>query len=386
MHLPWEDGVSSATLLYVASYAGNITTLNLTLHSNTSGSLHAVSSTDGCAPNPSWLTLDRANSTLYCLDEGLNVHKGTLSSYKTSEDGTLARLDKVDTIWGPVYGAIYGSGGRGLALAEYLGSSVTSYSIADPAALALVQAETFHLPHPGVDPVRQDAAHPHEALVDPTGQFLVVPDLGSDLVRIFSIDSDTLKWTELDPLVAVPGSGPRHGAFLVTANKTFYFLVTELSSTLTTYEVQYNSNKTLTFHAVYNTTTHGGPSAPPGASGAEIHISPDSRFLIVSSRAEGTLSIPNFDRKNGTKIPSDPLFNFEIDPETGALHLIQTFPAGGMIPRQFSINKAGTLLAVGLQQDGRVVVISRDPASGWLTSFVGSADVEGQITCALFDE
>lgn len=112
---------TSASLLYVSSYAGTITTFNLslaTLDHATEASLQVVASTTGCAPNPSWLTLDYPNSTVYCLDEGLSSRNGTLSSYRTTDNGTLVQLDKVDTIVGPVSAAIYGTENRGLVLAQ----------------------------------------------------------------------------------------------------------------------------------------------------------------------------------------------------------------------------------------------------------------------------
>lgn len=111
---------SSATLLYVTSYAGTLTTLNLTLPASnaSTGSLQAIASNNGCATSPSWLTLDHPKSVLYCLDEGLDRPNGTLSSYRTSANGTLVQLDKVDTLSGPVSAVIYGDGGKGLALAE----------------------------------------------------------------------------------------------------------------------------------------------------------------------------------------------------------------------------------------------------------------------------
>lgn len=115
-------------------------------------------------------------------------------------------------------------------------------------------------------------------------------------------------------------------------------------------------------------------------------VKPDHKFLVVSSRGEGELTIPNFDPNNCTEIPSDPIMTFTIDHDTGALDLIQTFPAGGMIPRHFSLNKAGTLAAVGLQGDGRVVIIDRDVETGKLKDIIAHADVEGEVTCAIFDE
>jgi 6-phosphogluconolactonase (cycloisomerase 2 family) len=96
--------------------------------------------------------------------------------------------------------------------------------------------------------------------------------------------------------------------------------------------------------------------------------------------------IPNFDSANSTQIPSDPLVTYSIDYDTGKLTLVNRAPAGGTVPRQFSINKAGTLVAVGLQGDGRVVVLQRDPATGMLGNIIAHADIAGQVNCAIFDE
>lgn len=112
--------LTSATSLFVSSYAGNITTLSLT-EINGSYSLDPIFYNDSCAPNPSWLTLDPNHGTLYCLDEGLEVTNGTLSSFTINRDGSLNLVEKIDTINGPVSGVIYGdpaSGKRAIALAH----------------------------------------------------------------------------------------------------------------------------------------------------------------------------------------------------------------------------------------------------------------------------
>ena len=85
-------------------------------------------------------------------------------------------------------------------------------------------------------------------------------------------------------------------------------------------------------------------------------------------------------------VDSDSLITFAIDPLTGALAFLQKFPAGGMIPRHFSMNKAGTLVAVALQRDGRVVIIRRDCATGQLSEILASVDIEGQVTTVIFAE
>lgn len=109
---------SSATMLYVASYAGTVTTLNLTTTPSGQPSLESVASSTGCAPNPSWLTLDKATSTLYCLNEGLDTRNGSLASLQTLPNGDLTLRSTTTTPSGPVSGVVYGSDGSGIALAE----------------------------------------------------------------------------------------------------------------------------------------------------------------------------------------------------------------------------------------------------------------------------
>lgn len=96
--------------------------------------------------------------------------------------------------------------------------------------------------------------------------------------------------------------------------------------------------------------------------------------------------ITNFDTTNSTKIPSDAIATFAIDQHTGHLDFKQLFPSGGMVPRQFSVNKAGDQVAVGLQSDGRVVVISRDVKTGLLKDFIANISIAGEVVCVIYDE
>lgn len=154
------------------------------------------------------------------------------------------------------------------------GSALSSYSISDPHAIRELQSETYKLVHPGPNPVRQDIPHPHDAVLDPTGHFILVPDLGADLVRVYAVDNDSLTWTEVTPLTVVPGSGPRHVAFLVAKEKTFMYILTELSNRIIGYEITYNKGNTLGFTEISQIGTHGkDKSVPKGAFSSEILIS-----------------------------------------------------------------------------------------------------------------
>ncbi|KAI1015112.1 hypothetical protein LB503_003933 [Fusarium chuoi] len=333
-----------------------------------------VASYNGCAGSPSWLTLDWYNGVLYCTDEGLKDGKhGSLASFATHENGTLTLLAKTSTVFGPVSAVMYGEWDYGLAVAHYGGSAFTTWDIQDPANLTSLNVQQFSLPEPGPDPSRQEASHPHAAVVDPSKRFILVPDLGADMIHIYGVGFGDL------------GLGPRHIAFVVKETKTFMYLVNELANTIIGYEVVYGGDF-IRLKEIWNSGIHGeGKDVPQGAAAAEIVVSPDREFLIVSSRNESTLQAPDFDTSNGT-IASDPLVSFKIDSETGHLTLQQDIPCGGRFPRHFSINKAGTLVAVALQSDSRVVIIERDAETGILGDFIAHAELEGEVTAVVFSE
>lgn len=65
---------------------------------------------------------------------------------------------------------------------------------------------------------------------------------------------------------------------------------------------------------------------------------------------------------------------------------MQEFAAGGSGPRHFSLNADGSLAAVALQADGRVVIIKRDVKTGKFEKYLAFADIEGELTAAIFRE
>ena len=110
-----------ATNLYVSTYDDTITTLSLTTSNQNSSnfSLQPIA-TAACSPNPSWLTFDAQDRTLYCIGEGLTTTNGSLTTFSALENGTLVKTSEQDTISGGVSGVIYNIDGqeKGLALAH----------------------------------------------------------------------------------------------------------------------------------------------------------------------------------------------------------------------------------------------------------------------------
>ena len=113
---------------------------------------------------------------------------------------------------------------------------------------------------------------------------------------------------------------------------------------------------------------------------------PNHKYLLTSARNATLFEIPNFDPHNKTLIASDTLQSWKINPKSGVLEFKQLAPAGGSYPRQFSVNKNGTLAAVGLQYSSRVVIIERNVRDGTFGKFVAEVDVPGQVTSVIWDE
>lgn len=387
------SATASATNLFVSSYSGDVTTFSLA-ESEGTYSLNATSSNPNCGPSPAWLTLDAPRGTIYCLNEGLTTPNGSMSTFTINRDGSLKHVQNSTTISGPVSGVIYGdaAGDRNIALAHYTGSSLTTYSLSSGGRFEEDESFTFTLSESGPVPDRQDAPHPHEAVLDPTGQYILVPDLGADLIRVYAIDPETNSLSAKSPLGAPAGSGPRHVAFhlpydTVSEDATTYlYLATELGSEIISYAVSYLPNNgglnvtTVQEQNALGQLAHDRINAPAG-----ITLSPDNRFLLLSNRNSSIFSLPNEDSSNSTAVPSDSITTFSVS-ESGKLSFVQAWPTHGMFPRHFSLNTAGNLVAVTNQNSGNLVVLRRDVATGLIGDVIAEADVEGEVTSVVWGE
>ena len=81
---------------------------------------------------------------------------------------------------------------------------------------------------------------------------------------------------------------------------------------------------------------------------ADIHLSPDEKYLYISNRGHNSLAI------------------YEVDPATGMLSLKGHHPTGGKTPRNFYIDRTGTFVLVANQNSNQIRVLRRDVSTGLL--------------------
>lgn len=129
------------------------------------------------------------------------------------------------------------------------------YTAQDFTSLDSLQVIKFPFSTPGPDPI-QTQPRPHQIIIDPTGQYLLVSDLGSDLIRIFKIYNNN----GLEPQIVLqqniclrPGSTPRHGAFATFGRQTYFFLVNQNINTLTAFSVEYRRDGMMRFEELAET-------------------------------------------------------------------------------------------------------------------------------------
>ncbi|KAF2196587.1 putative isomerase YbhE [Delitschia confertaspora ATCC 74209] len=372
---------ASAATLFAASYAGTVTTLDLR-----DSSLEPISVSKDCGYAPSWLTKESPNfqrPVLYCVDEDKSLN--TLS---IARDGSLKKIDSRLTVPGAVSSQFYNSGTKSaVAVASYGGSGITTFLRTVDGKLTPLQNITFETA-PGPRP-EQDKSHVHQAIIDPSKKFLLFPDLGADLVRIYSFDKATSLLKEESPIKSDLASGPRHAVFWSPSTRAgaplYLFVIHELANFIRSYSVSYPAAGGMAFTKIQDITLFPGNTIAEGARAAEILVSPDNRFILASNRNSTLYNLPNPDSKNSTTIPSDSITSFKPSAD-GKLAFLQIAPSGGKFPRHFSLNKAGDKVAVANQNSEQVTVWKRDVRSGRLGDRVAVTGPMGLVTMVIWNE
>ncbi|KAF9735649.1 hypothetical protein PMIN06_008575 [Paraphaeosphaeria minitans] len=373
---------ASAAKLLVGGYGptsatnanGYIDTLDYT-----NGALKKISENTEAGAQPAWIDLGLKGKALV-IDESWNTpDSSSLHTFALNADGTVNHTAVVSIPrGGPVSTQLYNAN-KNLAIAHYGGHGLTTFSNVN-GAFTLLQNIGYENRTTGPKPQQQDGSHVHHSVLDPTGQYLLFPDLGLDATHIFCIDSTTGKLVEHADLKAPTGYGPRHATFWTSGRKTFLFVIHELVSKIISYQVHYAPAGGLTFTTVDEQSTYGpavDPATTQYGAAAELALSPDARFLLASNRNVTLAQVPNVDPANGTRVASDSIATFKPAAD-GRLAWVQIAPSGGLFPRHFEVSRDGGWIAVANQKSGNVRLYRRDVRSGRIGAQVGAVAVGGE--------
>jgi 6-phosphogluconolactonase len=343
-----------AEVVYVGSQAREIQAFHF---DTSSGKLTRIGKVaDGL--RPTWLSAHPQLPVLYAVDDD-NAKQGTVTAFRVDrESGALTKLGDV---------AANGTGTTNLSLdipsmtlfaANYGSGSVSSMAIAQDGSLG---AAVSTVVESGSGPnKRQASAHAHNAVTDPSGRYVLVPDLGTDRIYIYGFDRATHRLNQDDAhtFVAPFGSGPRHLVF--SANGRFVYLITELSAQVMVlrWDASHGTLAQVQSIAISSADFQGVKS------GAEIAVSQNGRYVYVENRGENQLIV------------------YHVDANTGELSEIQRTSAGGDKPWSFAIDASGKWMLVANQKSGQVNVFAIDTSTGKLTDTHYSIDMTTPVSIA----
>lgn len=205
----------------------------------------------------------------------------------------------------------------------------------------------------------------HSIRVDGTNRFVFVPNLGNDQIMQFIFDGTTGRLAENKPAaVRVDGgTGPRH--VVMSGDNRFVYVLSEFLAKVLVFSldgrvggltqigeaVGLPADSGLRPGSRRDPIAAGSTVAPPDTSRdiwtADIHLTPDGRFLYISERTTDTLA------------------GFSVNQKTGLLTYLGS-AATEKQPRGFAIDaKSQFLVATGEASD-MVSVHAIDPGSGSL--------------------
>lgn len=341
------DGQSkSKTYLFVGSYTGGKPDTGIYVYelNSRSGKLKKISTVDNIT-NPSFLTISSNGKFLYACTDTKTPNAGSVSAFKIdSITGKLTFINKQASGGeNPVYLTVHNNN-KFVVNGNYSDGNVSVFTTNQNGSLN-PYSQIIQFTDSSINKLRQDRAHIHATVFSPNNDFIILPDLGSDKIRIFKFDSSsTYPVITTSNYIAktVAGSGPRH--FTFHPNSKFAYCIEELSGMVSVYN--YNNGNLDSIQKIFSYSQEQGSYAS-----ADIHISPDGLFLYSSNRGEleNTIAI------------------FSIDQNSGKLSIIGHQNTFGKHPRNFAIDPSGTFLLVANQISNNIVVFKRNIKTGLLT-------------------
>lgn len=291
------------------------------------------------ASNPSFLTINKDNTFVYSVNE--EDSKGAVSSFSYNKENGALQIVNTQSSDGsaPCYVSTDNTG-KWLFAGNYSSGNLAVYPIQANGAIGALHQFVQHTGS-SINNSRQKSAHVHCTYISPDNKNLYVPDLGIDKVVVYPFNAETGRLDTLNKayITVKPGGGPRHIIF--SKNGKYAYLVEEMSGTVNVIEKSNNQYK------IIHTENHL-PQGQEGA-GADIHLSPDEKFLYASQRSNSTIQI------------------FKVNTEDGSIKFIGEQSTLGNFPRNFTIHPSGKFLLAANQKSNDITIFKRDVFTGLLT-------------------
>ena len=327
--------------LLVGTYTENTPAEGVYLYSFDSQNANATLLSMAPSGNPSFVITNPDQTRVYSVNEFNDGRQG-VSSF-ILEGNSLRGLNSVTMAGGEDPCNLLFTG-ETIISSNYTGGSVTAFSLADDGGI--IGLSQNYAPTGGT-------AHMHCAVTSPDGKFVFVTNLGMDCIHRF------VRTEGIHPLGNSTAwknrtrtkFGPRHMVF--SQDGKYAYLLCELGDKLVVFKYDDGELTPIQTLTAYKGKGHGS---------ADIHISPDGRFLYTSHRL----------REDGIAI-------FSINQATGKVKKAGYQPTGRH-PRNFAITPDGNWLLCACRDDNRIEIYSIDKKTGALSPS-GKAIEAGAPVC-----
>ena len=302
----------------------------------------------GGQPTPSYFDFHPSKKYFYvAASDPVNPNEkgGSVVSY--SIDTMKGRMEYINSVPSYCLNPCHVSNdhtGRYIFISSYGSGSLVVYPILENGRLG-DSLQLIQFTGQSVNPDRQSKPHAHSSLVSNDNEILYVADLGTDKIMVFEFDESNGKLKPaLHPWISCSaGGGPRHMA--LHPELDILYVAEELSSSISVF----NTGKIREdgADAIQRVTTLPSDFTERN-SVADIHISPDGKFVYVSNRGHQSIAI------------------FKTDPEDGSLSQVRHQSTLGNSPRSFSLSSDASLLLAANRRTSNITAFRRNPEDGIL--------------------
>lgn len=307
--------------------------------------------------NPSSLALHPSAKYLYAANQVSDFndsHSGAVTAYVI--DGRSGRLTQLNIVSSegarPAHLSVHPSG-KYVLVANYHGGSFAVLPILPDGRLASATDVKQDTQPPG--PVHaksappgsfaisgHDRPHAHMIESDPSGNFVLGCDLGTDTIHVWRLNRQSGKLDSVSDVSVPAGDGPRH--FVFHPNGRWLYSIQEESSTLILFDFDPKSGALQARQQI--------STLPAGFAGtnftSEVRISNDGKFLYAANRLHDSIAV------------------FAVGPSGELAFASETWTRGDY-PRSFTIDPSGTYLYCCNQRSDAVTCFRVDRAAGGLT-------------------
>jgi 6-phosphogluconolactonase len=305
--------------------------------------------------NPSYVSISKDNKFIYAVNE--NGGESTVSSFAFDQvNGKPSFINKESSKGADPCYLI--NDDKNVIVANYSGGNISVFGIKENGGITEAKQVVQHYGQ-GSNADRQEKAHVHMVYFSPDKKYVLSNDLGNDKVYVYSYNPNSIDeiLTLKDSVSVTAGSGPRHLTF--SKKGKYVYLLQELDASLTTFS--YADGKLTKI----NETTILAKDYKGTFSSADIHISPNGKFLYASNRGDAnTISIFKVSKK-------------------GKLESRGQISTLGKGPRNFVIDPTGKFLLIAHQYTNDIMIFKIHKRKGTLTDTGKKIDLCSPV-CLVF--